>query len=112
MADGDEQFREIGERLLAGDPDVATKRAFGSPGLRYKDRIFAMLVRDALVVKLGEQRCGALAADVGAAPFRIGNRSLREWVAIGPGREFEWDALTDEALAHARRAAATDAPEP
>jgi hypothetical protein len=106
----DDQFREIGERLVAGDPDIGVKRAFNSPGLRYKDKVFAMLVRDELVVKLTEGRCAALAADGGAAPFRIGNRSLREWVVIGPGREFEWDALADEALAYARGASATDLP--
>lgn len=110
MTELDDQFREISERLVAGDPDIAVKRAFGSPGLRYKDKVFAMLVRDELVVKLAAGRCEELASDGGAAPFRIGNRSLREWVVIGPGREFEWDALADEALAYARSASATNLP--
>lgn len=61
-----------------------------------------MHVRGALVVKLPPGRCEQLAADGGAQPFRIGNRELTEWVAIGPDREFEWDALADEALAYAK----------
>jgi TfoX/Sxy family transcriptional regulator of competence genes len=110
MADADDDFREICERLLATDPDVALKRAFASPGLRYEDKIFAMLVRGELVVKLPEGRCAALSADGGAKPFRMGNRELREWVVISPEREFEWDALADEALAYARSASATNRP--
>jgi TfoX/Sxy family transcriptional regulator of competence genes len=103
MADEDDgAFREVCERLLAQDPDIDLKRAFSSPGLRYRDKIFAMHVRGDLVVKLPEGRCDELASDGGAQPFRTGGREMREWVVIGPEREFEWDALADEALAFAR----------
>jgi hypothetical protein len=110
VAEGDEEFREICERLLASDQKIAVKHAFSSPGLRYDDKIFAMHVRDDLVVKLAEGRCEELGSDGAARPFRIGNRTLREWVVIGPERMFEWDALADEALAYARSAAATRRP--
>jgi hypothetical protein len=111
MASGaDDIWRELSERLLASDPDIALKHAFSSPGLRFKDKIFAMHVRDDLVVKLPAPRGEELSADGGAKPFRIGQRVMREWVAIGPDREFEWDALADEALAYARRASATSRP--
>jgi hypothetical protein len=103
----DDRFREIIERLLAADPEIELKHAFSSPGLRYRDRIFAMHVRTDLVLKLPPGRCEELAADGGGAkPFRIGQRVMREWVAVGTEREFEWDALADEALAFARQAAA------
>jgi TfoX/Sxy family transcriptional regulator of competence genes len=101
-ADDDQTFHEICARLLAADPDIELKRAFSSPGLRFKDKIFAMHVRGDLVVKLPPGRCEQLAADGAARPFRIGQRVMREWVVIGPEREFEWDALADEALAFAR----------
>jgi hypothetical protein len=106
MADGDDQFREISDRLLAADPDIELKRAFSSPGLRFKDKIFAMHVRGDLVVKLPPGRCEELSTDGRAAPFRVGARVMREWVVIGPEREFEWDVLADEALAFARQQAA------
>jgi hypothetical protein len=105
MADGDDAFRAISERLLAADREIELKRAFSSPGLRFKDKIFAMHVRGDLVVKLPPGRCEELNADGRAAPFRIGARTMREWVVIGPEREFEWDALADEALAFAQRLA-------
>ncbi|MCW2993858.1 MAG: hypothetical protein JWQ18_1353 [Conexibacter sp.] len=97
---------ELVERMLADEPDVAVKHAFGSPGLRYRDKLFALHVRDELVVKLAPGRCEELSEDGGARPFRSGGRELREWVVVGAEREFEWDALADEALAYARALAA------
>jgi hypothetical protein len=106
-ADDDETFQAICDRLLAADPDIELKHAFSSPGLRYKDKIFAMHVRGDLVVKLPAHRGEELGSDGTARPFRVGQRVMREWVVIGADREFEWDALADEALAFARQVAAT-----
>jgi len=107
VTDGESRvWLEIVERLLADEPDVMVKHAFGSPGLRYGEKIFALHVRDELVVKLPPGRCEELREDGGARPFRSGGRELREWVVIGAEREFEWDALADEALAYARAIAA------
>src|SRR3954447_1177937 len=104
-ADDDETFREISDRLLAADPEIELKHAFSSPGLRFRDRIFAMHVRGDLVVKLPPGRCEQLDADGAARPFRVAQRIMREWVVVGPEREFEWDALADEALDFARHQA-------
>jgi TfoX/Sxy family transcriptional regulator of competence genes len=106
-ADDDETFRAITERLLASDPDIELKPAFSSPGLRFRDKIFAMHVRGELVVKLAPHRCEELAGDGSARPFQVGQRVMREWVVIGADRAFEWDALADEALAYARHLAAS-----
>jgi TfoX/Sxy family transcriptional regulator of competence genes len=110
VADADDQFREICERLLASDPQIELKHAFSSPGLRYDDKIFAMLVKGELVVKLAAGRCEELASDGAARPFTMGDRAMREWVVVGSAREFEWDGLADEALAYARSAPATRRP--
>jgi hypothetical protein len=101
-AEDDNAWRELTERLLASDAAIELKHAFSSPGLRWDDRIFAMHVRGDLVVKLPEGRCEELGSDGAARPFRIGQRVTREWVVIGPDREFEWDALADEALDYAK----------
>jgi hypothetical protein len=110
VSDADETWRGIVERLLAEDERISLKHAFSSPGLRFEDRIFAMDVKGELVVKLAAGRCEELASDGAARPFTSGGRVMREWVVIGPEREFEWDALADEALAYARRASATSRP--
>jgi hypothetical protein len=109
-SDADDTWRAIVERLRAEDERITLKRAFSSPGLRFDDKIFAMDVRGALVVKLAAGRCEELASDGRARPFTSGGRTMREWVVIGPERAFEWDALADEALAYARRASATSRP--
>jgi hypothetical protein len=104
--DDDQTFRAITERLLGSDPDIELKHAFSSPGLRFRDRIFAMHIHGDLVVKLPPGRCEQLDSDGAARPFRVGQRIMREWVVVGPEREFEWDALADEALDFARHQAA------
>lgn len=104
--DDDRVWLEICERLLASDPEIALKHAFSSPGLRFRDKIFAMHVRGELVVKLPAGRCEQLDEDGGARPFRMGQRVMREWTVLGVEREFEWDGLVDEALAYARELAA------
>lgn len=109
-SDADETWDAIVERLLGEDERITLKHAFSSPGLRFDDKIFAMDVKGELVVKLAEGRCAELAGDGRARPFRTGGREMREWVVIGAEREFEWDALADEALAYARRASATSRP--
>jgi TfoX/Sxy family transcriptional regulator of competence genes len=108
MAADDDNMVWLGirERLLAADPEIELKHAFSSPGLRYRDKIFAMYVRGELVVKLPAERCEQLDADGHARPFRVGQRVMREWTVVGTDRELDWDALADEALAYARAVAA------
>lgn len=95
-------FEAIAARLVA-DPDVEERTAFTSPGLRVGGKIFAMLVRDELVVKLPAERCAELVATGAGRPFRSGGRSMREWVSVGRSPELEWSSLADEALAFVRR---------
>jgi hypothetical protein len=88
---------------LGAEPDVGHGTGFGSSaGLRVGKSIFAMLVREELVVKLPAERCAALAASGGAHAFVVGKRAMREWVAVAPDSGHDWPALAREALAFAR----------
>ena len=94
-----ERFQRLGRRF-ADDPDVTGGTGFGSnPGLRVGGRIFAMLVRDRLVVKLPKERVDELVASGRAIRFDAGKgRPMREWVmAIEPVNDLDWDRLTIEA---------------
>jgi hypothetical protein len=92
------EFDSIANELLA-EPGIDEGTGFGTnPGLRVGGKIFAMLVRGQLVVKLPAERCDALAAGGGAEPFVVGRRTMREWVAVEPGAD-DWAALAREALA-------------
>jgi hypothetical protein len=95
-------FSVIADDLL-NEPDIEEGTGFGkNPGLRIGAGIFAMLVRDELVVKLPAARCAELIAAGGARPFEVGARRMREWVSVAHDAGREWGALAREALAFVR----------
>lgn len=100
----EESFAAIIDRLLR-EPGVEQGTGFGSnPGLRAGGKIFAMLVRGELVVKLPADRCDDLVAADAARPFERGQgRPLREWVSVGEDVQFDWLHLAREALAFVQR---------
>ena len=79
------------------EPPATTRRAFGSNGLKVDGRIFAMLVRGALVVKLPRPRVEELVQTGRGTPFVTGGgRVMKEWVML--------EEVTDSWLALAREA--------
>lgn len=84
-------------KAFAGDRKVAGAKMFGSPGLKVQGKVFAMLVRGKLVVKLSKDRVDALVAAGDGEYFDPGHgRLMKEWVAIGePGAA--WPRLAREA---------------
>ena len=86
-------------RAFAKDPDVSFGRLFASDGLKVHDKIFAMLVRGSLVVKLPRARVDGLIADKKGERFDPGHgRLMKEWVVIAPGAG-DWLVLAREARA-------------
>ena len=106
MPHAEEAFAGIAARLLH-DPEIDEGTGFGTnPGVRVGGKIFAMLVRGELVVKLPADRCGALVEEGSGSVFQVGKRPMREWVSIAPDGAEDWDALADEALSFVRAAGA------
>jgi hypothetical protein len=93
-------FASIAESELAM-PGVTSGTGFGrSEGLRISGKIFAMLVRGELVVKLPKPRVEDLTASGVGHHFDPGNgRLMKEWVAITPGASRRWRKLVEEARA-------------
>ena len=89
---------------LAGEPGVEPGTRFSKrPGFRVDGKIFAMLVDDALAVKLPADRCAALVAEGAAVPLDTRGRPMREWVRMRGEPDVErWRALAREALAFVR----------
>ncbi|MDQ3779014.1 MAG: TfoX/Sxy family protein [Chloroflexota bacterium] len=101
----DERFALVAE-VLVGKPGVAigsrstgVKKGFGSSALTVNDKIFAMLFKDRLVVKLPRQRVDAL-IELGAGErFDPGRgRQMKEWLAIDPRSDEEWLRLATEGM--------------
>jgi hypothetical protein len=69
-------------RDYAADRRVTAGRLFASDGLKVDGRIFAMLVKDSVVVKLPRERVDALIAAGRAERFDPGHgRLMKEWAS-------------------------------
>ena len=97
--DPDAEFESLARRFLA-EPDVDAGTGFGgSPGVRVEGRIFAMLVRRRLVVKLPAGRCREL-VDAGVAQsLAVGERVMKEWIEVTADDRQLWQDLAGEAYA-------------
>jgi len=94
----DERFAEIAKVFLSA-PDVSWGKLFSSYGLKVKGRIFAMVTRGRLVVKLPRGRVNELVAQGLGEQFDPGHgRLMKEWVSLH-GEEPNWAGLITEAKA-------------
>jgi uncharacterized protein YndB with AHSA1/START domain len=96
-----EAFAKLVKLLTRGDasvePPKPSRREFGSNALKVNGKIFAMLVRGALVVKLPKARVAALIASGIGGHFDAGKgRPMKEWVTI-LATTAQWAPLAREA---------------
>ena len=97
-----ERWERLVAEMLAGGSATYGKaggpqRAFGSTSLKTNSRIFAMLVRDRLVVKLSAARVLALVAEGVGEPFDPGHgRIQKEWLSVRGEDPELWRALAVE----------------
>lgn len=95
------EFLELGDVSWDGmEPDP--KRGFGSSGqLKVGGKIFAMLVRGRLVLKLPRRRVDQLvdAGDGERFDPRRDGRLMKEWLVLEPASTQDWSSLAREALA-------------
>jgi hypothetical protein len=83
-----------------GVAHVAGGKGFGSSGqLKVGGRIFAMLVRGELVLKLPRDRVDALVRSGEGRHFDAGKgKPMREWFVLSPTSTKRWLPLAKEAL--------------
>jgi hypothetical protein len=93
---------------LAGVPGVTPPRSgggFGRSALKFEGKIFAMLVRGRLVLKLPEARVSELIAAGQGLNFDANKGTpMREWFSLDPGSGLAWMPLAREAIDFARSA--------
>lgn len=92
----DADFAELAQ-CFARDPTVKSGKMFGSVALKVNGKVFAMLVKRDLVVKLPKTRVDQLVASGDGKAFDPGHGKLmKEWVCI-PVSRAPWLALAKEA---------------
>ena len=102
----EERFEALVEEFISNSavtlPSDGTqaKNRFGSSALRIQNKIFAMLTRDRLVVKLPKARVDALIASGDGERFdpRQDGRLMKEWLSLSPTSEQAWLPLAKEAM--------------
>jgi len=95
----EEFFQGLVEAQL-GRPGISVGRMFGPPVLKVTGKVFAMLVKGRLVVKLPNQRVEELLASGMGAPFDPGHgKPSKQWAAVDASVSRQWRSLVDEARA-------------
>lgn len=104
----DEALRKRYEDLvdeLVGLPGVTPPpggAGFGRSAVRFNGKIFVMLVRGRLVLKLPAARVTALVEAGDGARFDANKGTpMREWLSLDPGSDQDWLPLAREALGFA-----------
>lgn len=94
-----ELYLKISNKLFLYPEITQNKRnGFGS-GLRANGKVFAMLSKDELVVKLPPERVSELIALKEGKPYiHGGGKIMRDWLAIESGSEEKWFAFAKEAM--------------
>ena len=98
----DEPFAALAQAFLprAGVSLGSGRRGFGSDALQVDGRIFAMVRRGDLVLKLPTTRVDELVTTGMGAPFDAGKgRPMKEWVIVPENARAKWQELAEEALA-------------
>jgi hypothetical protein len=99
--DPGERFDALVDELVgtAGVSPPRPGRGFGSSAIRVQNKIFAMLVRGRLVVKLPRARVDALVGAGDGSRFDANKGTpMKEWLSLHPESTTAWLVLAREAL--------------
>jgi len=100
-----ERYEELIDQLLGTDgvTPPAGGSGFGRGSMRYQRKIFAMLVRGRLVVKLPAARVAELVNGGEGDRFDANKGTpMKEWFSLDPESSLDWLPLAREALDFAR----------
>ena len=112
----EERWTSLVETMLAQGAAThgsdGPQQAFGSTSLKTNGKIFAMLVKDRLVVKLDRRRVAELVEAGQGRPFDPGHGRLqKEWLDVESASDVMWLDLATEAesfVARRPRSSAAD----
>jgi TfoX/Sxy family transcriptional regulator of competence genes len=95
-SDADSRF-ELIKFQFSKNPNITLGRMFGSDGLKVADKVFAMCVNGALVVKLPADKVLSMVQTKQAQLFDPGHgRPMKEWLSMNTGNAEDWLALAEQ----------------
>ena len=86
-------FDEVAASLPPGKAAYRANRN----SLNVEGKVFAMMVKGNLVVKLSPERIAKYVAAGTGAPYEMAGRVMKEWIAFAPGSG-DWKKIAREAL--------------
>jgi hypothetical protein len=102
----EQRYESLVKSILGGSraAQISDGKGFGSTGqLKVHGKIFAMLVRGKLVVKLRREHVDALVESGNGERFDAGKgKPMREWLALSPTSRKRWLPLAEQAMAFVR----------
>jgi hypothetical protein len=104
----DERYADLVDEFMSVDGVTPPEggRGFGRNAMRYQRKLFAMVARGRLVVKLPASRVDELVAAGHGDRFDANKGTpMKEWFSLAPESRLEWLALAREALDFARTTA-------
>jgi hypothetical protein len=88
--------------MLEQMPQVRTGKRFTNANFVIRNKVFAFLKKESLVIKLPEETGQKLIAQHYAEPLVMGKRVMKEWIVIKHSDPQDWQkdlALFEEAMA-------------
>ncbi len=83
---------------LINQPRITQSKMFGATVLKVGGKVFSMVHKGRLVVKLPAERVAALIKSGDGAPFDPGHgKVMKEWVAVKPMAKSVWIKLAEAA---------------
>ncbi len=101
----EERYEDLVDELLGTDgvTPPGGGGGFGRSALRFQGKIFAMLVRGRLVLKLPRRRVDELVEAGDGVRFDANKGTpMKEWLSLDPESGLAWPSLAREALDFAR----------
>jgi hypothetical protein len=99
------RYEDLVDGLIGADGVTPPRGGggFGRSAVRFQNKIFVMLVRGRLVLKLPADRVDDLIAAGHGVRFDANKGTpMREWLSLDPESGLPWPSLAREALDHAR----------
>jgi TfoX/Sxy family transcriptional regulator of competence genes len=98
----DKSFKRIID-LFEADKDIEVTKMFGSPGIKVRGKVFAMLVKEKLVVKLSQDRVNEMVNRGEGTYFDPGHGKLmKQWVSVSDDYGRLWPKVAREAMIYVR----------